>query len=249
MGSVAYLLQVSFFYTFAGFLIHPQWTIQGDALYYVLNVHEFSKPLGLVMLQHPLFMQQTTVAVLWLERYGALFFFIPFKNVYFRLMAIAGIMIFHIGIILCMELKLFQWICLIMLIGFLPTPFLNRILGNFTPGPGLSTEKRPRSWEPDLFRMPAYLSLIVTFFIVYVFFWNMGELENPKFKVPTQMQWVGHVFNLRQHWGCCHCPTTDDGWCVMPGRLRNGKIVDVYRSGAPVTWRTSSSKSWINNMP
>ena len=250
MGSVAYLLQISFFYFFAGFLkTHPQWTTQGTAMYYTLSINEFSKPLAHVLLQHPLLMKQMTFATLWIERWGALFFFIPFQNIYFRLTAIAAFILFHVGILLCMELRLFQWICLISLIGFLPTPFLNKILGKFSPQSTPSPEKIPSGWKPNLFTMPPYLSIIVAFFIVYVFVWNMGELEKPPLRVPPNMQWIGYTFNIYQHWGMfAPRPMTDDGWCVMPGKLRNGKIVDIFNAGRPVTWREPDSIPKLDKM-
>jgi len=250
MASVAYLLQISFFYTFAGLLkTHSQWTTQGTALYYVMNLDEFAKPFSHVLLQHPLLMQKMTSYFLWLERCGALFFFIPFKNTCFRLMTIATFTLFHIGILLSMELRLFQWICLIMLIGFLPTPFLNKILGPFSQKSKTPLENRPSTGKPDLFHMPPYLSAIVAFFIIYVFFWNMGELEKPQFRIPPSMQWIGYTLNIYQHWGMFGPrPMTDDGWCVMPGKLRNGKIVDVFNSGAPVTWGEPASIPKLNKM-
>jgi len=243
MGSAAYLLQICFFYTFAGLLkTHPIWTTQGTAIYYVLNIDALDKPFGHVLLQHPLLMQQLTFAVLWLEHWGAFFFFVPFKNAYFRLMTIAAFMLFQIGTLLCMELRLFPWICLIALAGFLPTPFLNKILGDFSQKSDTPPEKHSFFWKPDLFYMPPYLSAIIAFFIVYVFFSNMGELKNPLFKIPPQIRWIGHTFNINQHWGMfAPGPMTYDGWCVMPGKLRNGKIVDVFNSGAPVTWREPDS--------
>jgi hypothetical protein len=190
-----------------------------------------------------------TFAVLWLERYGALFFFIPFKNTYFRLTAIAAFMLFHIGIMLSMELRLFQWICLISLIGFLPTSFWNKLFGPYVPKTGASPEKKLSVWEPNLFRMSPYLNVIITLFIIYVFFWNMGELENSKFGIPVQLRWIGSVFNLRQHWGMfAPRPMTDDGWCVMPGELRDGKTVDIYNSGSPVTWKEPDSIPKLDKM-
>lgn len=239
MGTVAYLLQVSFFYTFAGFLkTAPPWTTQGTAIYYALNVDVFGKPLGHVLLQYPLLIHYMTFCILWLERYGALFFFIPFKNTYFRLTAIAAFMLFHIGILLSMELRLFQWICLIMLVGFLPTPFLNKILGDFALKPGTPPQEHRFTWKPNLFYMPPYLSLLIAFFLVYVFFWNMGELKKPPFRIPLQIRWIGQTFNLYQHWGMfAPRPMRDSGWYVMPGRLRNRKVVDIFNSGEPVTWK------------
>ncbi len=249
MGSVAYLLQISFFYTFASLLkTGPEWTTQGTAIYYALNVDELCKPFGHVLLQHPLLLHYTTFAVMCLERYGPLFFFIPFKNIYFRLTAILAFVFFHTGILLSMELRLFQWICLIALIGFLPTPFLNRVLGNFDPKSGTPLENQFSIWKPNLFYMPFYLSFIVAFFVVYVFFWNMGGLENAQFRIPPPMKWVGYAFDIRQTWGMFAPKPMDVGWCVMPGKLRNGKTVDIFNSGAPVTWKEPGSILKLDRM-
>jgi len=250
MGSMAYLFQISYFYTFAGLLkTHPQWTTQGTSLYYVMSIHEFGKPLGHILWQHPLLMKNMTFCILWLERCGAILFFIPFKNIYFRLIGITAFVLFHTGILLTMELRFFQWICLIMLIGFLPTPFLDKILGSFSQKQNSVPEDRPPFWKPNLFRMPPYLSIFVAFFIIYVFCWNMGELENSKFKIPPQMRWIGYTFNVYQHWGMFGPRSmTDDGWCVMPGKLRDGRVVDIFNSGKPVTWKEPESIPKLNRM-
>jgi hypothetical protein len=250
MGSVAYLVQICSFYTFAGFLkTDHQWTVQGNSLYYALNLDEFIKPLGHALLQHPLLLQQLTFSTLWLERWGALFFFIPFKNAYFRVVTVVAFMLLHIGIMLCMELRLFQWICLVMLLGFLPTSFLNRIFGKYSPRSNSTTANSLSIWKPNLFRMPTYLSIIVAFFITYTLFWNIGELRKPLLKIPSQLRWIGYTFNIYQHWGM-FAPRSmiDDGWCVMPGKLRNGDVVDVFNSGAPVTWQEPDSIEKLNKL-
>jgi len=249
MATMGYLLQISFFYTFAGFIkSHAQWTTEGTALYYTVSIHEFAKPSAQILLQHPRLMHYMTFYVLWLERYGSLFFFIPLMNTYFRLLAIVGFMLFHIGILLTMELRFFQWICLISLIGFLPTPFLNKILGPWPSSTDTALEKK-FSWRPNLFRMPPYMSIFIAFFIVYILFWNLSDLKVPNFAMPKSWRWVGHTFNVYQHWGMFGPrPMTDDGWCVMPGKLKNGKIVDVYNDGKALTWKEPDSIPKLDKM-
>ena len=43
-------------------------------------------------------------------------------------------------------------------------------------------------------------------------------------------------------------PMKDDGWCVIPGKLLNGKVVDVFNAGAPVSWNEPSSIEKLNKM-
>ncbi len=35
-------------------------------------------------------------------------------------------------------------------------------------------------------------------------------------------------------------PLTDDGWYVIPGQLKDGTVVDLFRDGAPVSWEKPS---------
>jgi hypothetical protein len=229
MASLAYLLQISFCYTFCGYLkSHPQWTTQGTAIGIALSGDQFIKPFGQNLLQYPALLKFLTFAVLNLERWGALFFFFPFKTTYVRFLTIIIFMSFHAGLLLSMELGLFQWVCLVMLIGFIPTPFLNTITGSFKSGLKQTT--------------PVYLNILIVFLIVYVFLWNVGELKNSKLGIPASLKSIGYALNINQRWSMyAPIPFGDDGWFVIPGQLRNGQEADILNSTDTISWQEPKS--------
>ncbi len=249
MGSAAFLLQVSFFYIFTGFLkSFPEWTRDHDAGYLLLSLHEFVKPLGTSLLSYPKLLEWMTVLSLNMERFGPFFFFIPFQTVPFRFVMVIIFVIFHLVLMVTLETGLFQWVCLIMFIGFLPTAFFDRILGKYEPHlpqeKGDVREKRSDGWAG----LPWYLNLIVGFLILYGFCWNLHDLLKPGSQMPKSVKWIGCALNLRQHWGMfAPGPMRDDGWFVIPGRLRNGTEVDLMKSdGAPVVWEEPPSIMELN---
>ena len=232
MGTFGYLMQIIFFYSFAGFLkTDPVWTTNGTGIYYALNVEQFGTPLAHTLLQFPALTHFLTFATLWVERFGPLLILSPFWTIQARLAALMALGLFHICLLFVMSLQFFHWICLASLIALIPSALLDKILGPFPP----------EQFNQKKEYMPLVLSLLGAFFIVYIFFWNMDGLENSKYKMPKQMIWVGYLFNINQHWGMyAPKPMTDDGWYVFPGKLRNGNIVDA-NTEKPVAWRQPAS--------
>jgi hypothetical protein len=223
MGTVGLFFQIIFFYVFAGFLkTSPVWTTDGTAVFYCLNVQMFGKPLDYCLLQHPHLLRYMTFAVLWLERWGAWFFLFPWKTTYVRLMTIAGFALFHIGLLLTMELKFFQWISLAALIVFLPTSLLDTIFRRW-----------PVKIQEHKVRRPLYGDFLAVFFIFYILLWNLMGLENSNYRISQQMQWIGRALNINQHWGMyAPYPMVQDGWFITPGKLRDGTMVDVRTGGS-----------------
>src|SRR5262249_53737191 len=54
---------------------------------------------------------------------------------------------------------------------------------------------------------------------------------------PQPFRGIFDIFQLDQHWNI-FAPNISrvSGWFVIPGKLRNGQEVDLYRDGAPVSW-------------
>ncbi len=101
-----------------------------------------------------------------------------------------------------------------------------------SPGPAEPIHVRPYAAGPKWWTQTVPLILLL-----YVLFWNLGTVQNSKWSVPGDMRWFGILFQLDQRWNM-FSPNVykDDGWYVIPGKLRDGTLVDIYRDGAPVTW-------------
>ncbi|HXV28005.1 MAG TPA: HTTM domain-containing protein, partial [bacterium] len=78
-------------------------------------------------------------------------------------------------------------------------------------------------------------NLLAFCLIVYVLFWDFAVVHF-KFGLPPQGEWFARLSGLEQGWGMFSPPMTDDGWYVIPGKLKNGKEIDLFKGGAPLSW-------------
>src|SRR5262249_20076294 len=93
--------------------------------------------------------------------------------------------------------------------------------------------------DPVPVRTPGWMNALAGFFLAYVFLWNVQTLDFERFRAvfPPQANWVGDSFGLGQMWDMfAPYPLRDDGWYVVVGTLEDGREVDLFRGGAPVTW-------------
>ena len=73
--------------------------------------------------------------------------------------------------------------------------------------------------------------------IGYVFILNLSTIPRLGLRVPERVRSASNVFGLDQGWNMfAPFPAKDDGWYVIPGKLRSGKIVDLFREGKEVSF-------------
>jgi hypothetical protein len=78
-------------------------------------------------------------------------------------------------------------------------------------------------------------NFLVPFFLLYVLLWNLGSVPGTPFRLSAPLQSLGWLLRLDQRWNMfAPYPFTDDGWYVIPGKLKNGAVVDLFKGGAPV---------------
>ncbi|MBI2682798.1 MAG: HTTM domain-containing protein [Acidobacteriales bacterium] len=90
-------------------------------------------------------------------------------------------------------------------------------------------------------RTSALNQTVALFFLAYVFWWNLGNV-NEKYVMPVEYHWIGIATRVDQIWDMFSPgPLRDDGWYVIPAQLKNGKEIDLWRNGAPVSWDRPSA--------
>jgi len=73
--------------------------------------------------------------------------------------------------------------------------------------------------------------------IGYVFVLNLSSVRRFNVRLPSPWQDVSVSAGLDQSWSMfAPFPAKDDGWYVIPGKLRDGATVDIFRGGQPVTF-------------
>lgn len=97
-----------------------------------------------------------------------------------------------------------------------------------------------RPWLAGLksFHLP---TIFVFVCLVYVIAFNISGYPTPIGAMPASVAGLGGLLRLDQKWNMFSpYPLLDDGWYVIPGILRNGTSVDVFRQTADIHWTKPS---------
>jgi hypothetical protein len=251
LGAMAFMAQIVLMYVFSALLkTGVEWRRDFSAIYYALSAEQYRYWLGNVLYKSPYVMKAMTLIVFWLEMLGSALFFIPVKNHLFRLLGVLVFGSFQLGLFLTMRLGLFPWVSIAALLIFLPGKFWE-IFTFLSSGLEKYAERLSLFMKANLPRAALFAgrqdcllgkpslvqAAIVIFLLVYVFFWNLTTLSPPAASINRNLVWIGHILRIDQKWDMfAPRPFTDDGWYVIPGTLRNGDIIDVFRGGKKVSW-------------
>jgi hypothetical protein len=239
IAPVGVALQIASVYWFAALPKHdPSWTVNYSATSLALRLDQFVTPIGYFLRDHlsGQLAILTFLVIMW-EAFGPFLLFFPFDRGQTRTAAVFGFMVMHIGFGTMMELGFFAWIGTLSIICLLPSWFWDvpaRRIGSWLDGKfgvGQPVSGPPWAIYPrELF----FLALIV-----YCFNWNLNnEKLTPRLRMPQGINWIGHVTRLDQRWNMFSPgPLTEDGWYVIRGEFRDGKVLDIFPAGGqPLTW-------------
>jgi hypothetical protein len=88
----------------------------------------------------------------------------------------------------------------------------------------------PSGPGPVVLRSLFAAEVLALFFILYILCWNLSTVS--ALTMPEQVAPLGPFLGLDQYWGMfAPAPPREDGWYVIPGKLRGGRRVDLM----PVT--------------
>src|SRR5690606_20538713 len=243
-ASLAYICQIAFLYYFSALLkSSPEWRSEFTAIYYALSIDQIIRPVGELLYPHYELLRLLTAGTFYLELVLPLLLFMPFYNAWFRMAIIIGITLLQFGIFLTMNVGLFTATAVVIMIGLLPTSFLdsfssrlsgtigslkifvNRLIQRY---PFMKERKKIAPARPRL-----SLEIIVVLALVYVLGWNMQTVG--KKVIPDNFLWIGSLFKLHQHWGM-FSPVVfkNDGWFIYAGTTQDGGEIDLLRNGARV---------------
>lgn len=87
------------------------------------------------------------------------------------------------------------------------------------------------------------LQLIAGVFLFIILVWTAGTVTD-KIHVPKSLVPVAQFFHLDQRWDMfAPHPFTSSYWYVMPGRLKDGSLVDVFSGASSLSWSKPASIS------
>lgn len=225
-ATIALLLQVCFIYWFSAILKSDiSWQHEGSAVWYALSNEFFSTSTGLLLLDYPNLLKVLTFSTLYLELLGPLFAFSPFWTSPLRTITALIFILFHlVALNLTMDLGLFPYVCAVGWIVFLPSWFWDRVL-----------KLETSTCNPLPYKANSVSSLFAVLSLAWILSWNLQSIH--VLSLPPQAYAVGSSLRLDQLWNMfAPFPLKDDGWFVIPAKLRNGKEVDLFTEGKPVCW-------------
>ena len=107
---------------------------------------------------------------------------------------------------------------------------------------GLSGFFKVLPWRTFSVSIPRWQQFLAGLFLVYVITYNISLYDRFNWKITENTDWVTEVqdfaaIGLYQNWKLfAPYPMKDDGWYVIPGKLADGQIVDLWRKGSSVNW-------------
>lgn len=91
-------------------------------------------------------------------------------------------------------------------------------------------------WGPLTVKQGLISSLLSVFFICYVYAWNSGDMGYPIY-VPRSWSFIASTLRIDQAWDMFSpYPMKNDGWIIIPGKLKNGRELDMLNGKRPVTY-------------
>jgi len=247
-GSLAFTIQIAIMYVCTALLkTGREWHHDYSAIYYVLSLDQFRILMGDFIYAHPLLMKLLTFMTYWTELFGSILFFIPYKTAFFRTIGIALFFLFQTGLLMTLRVGLFPLIAISCLFILIPSFFWEyfRNLSNFLEI-GITKlhvimdkvslfDTREQTDTPSKYYTYMKYCLLL-FFLCFVLYWNLCTATN-LMKLSSKAVWLGHLLRIDQKWDMFSPrPFVDDGWFIIPGKLRDGKTIDVYRNGKAVSW-------------
>ena len=245
-AGAALLFQVAFVYVFSALIKDKTaWLVSGDALYYALSVDMVTTAAGRSLLDSPGLLRFASRATFLLELIGPLFCFVPVRAAAFRTVVPLVFIAFHILLAVLLDIGLFPYVCMAAWLAFLPPAFWERIARQRVtkerrvPGtrPGVAPVCGTSSaGAPGPRRVSSALAgLLASVVFLHVFCWNIATMR-PGARLPAPVAWPAEQLRLAQRWAMFALPPRDDGWWVMPARLRDGSEVDLHGGASPVVW-------------
>lgn len=225
-GVWAYLLQISFVYGFTLLLkSDPMWHTDLTAVYYPLVNDQMARPLARSVLAHPALIQPMTAAVVLIWAVVTPMVLSPWRTAACRALIASLVMAIHFSLNLFIRMDFYPALSSVAMLGLLPAGIWER-RGRSDPRQDLHADGiRPR-WEAAL----------ITVLLSYAFLTNCASLGIPVW-IPRPLDAAGRLLHFRQNWGM-FAPSSrrPDGRLVFAGELEDGRRVDLFRHGAPLSW-------------
>lgn len=247
LASFAILIQLLSMYLFTALIKnHPEWNKDFLAIYYALQLEQFTTPLGAWLGQQLALTKFLTAVTFYLELYGPIALVVPVVVRYARWVVPLMFVGLHVSIAATMNLGMFPWICVAAWILFVPSGVWERLPGLKFPSwiqkLRMAFQLLPPvpQWQPAR-ALTVLKQLLIAFGLLAITSWNVNTLPWRSRPVPEWIRTYALPVRLDQYWGMfAPYPMRADGWFVVDGKLSDGKSFDPWNGKFPVTWQKPS---------
>ena len=236
VGTQAVMFQVCFMYLIASTLkFGPEWH-DGMAVYYALNLDAFAQPFGrgLLTALPPGALTLLTHAVMMLERIAPWWLLCPVAIGPSRAIAVAVYAGLQLGLGASLRLGLFPWISSVAMLPFLPTWWWERLQ---------HPQRQPQRQPVPVIRTGRWANGLAAAALIYIGCWELGAIAHlRRYQGAGPLNQLGSSLRLGQMWSMfAPYPDKHDGWFVIPGRLADGRVIDLFGGGKEVSWEKPAS--------
>ena len=223
-ASVALVLQIAVVYWSAGVAKWNATWLSGDAIRYVMSVHDHGTPCGEWLFGSGSLSRPLSWAVLAGELVGPMALLtLPTPSV--RLALVAAFMLFHAAICLTMSVGLFGYVGLAAWLAVLPAEAWDRLAAGSPDGPPPVVPHRWLSLGNGLCLAAGALAIA-----------SLAHDMAPSRTRPLP-RWLTALVDIpcmHQEWRMFDEVRPQEQWVYARGELADGRLVDVLRGGRPL---------------
>lgn len=257
IASGALLVQVSVVFVIAGLAKtgNPVWT-GGAGVFQSVDYQLLVTSFGQGLKSFPQVCTVLSYMVMSIELAGPLLLFVPWFQGPLRTVVLAAMVMMLLGFAATLRVGHFPWVSVAGLLPFVPSWLWDHVppragaLVTSSVQPILLWWRKmiPSAWRDGVggaagVRHPPpgrggrvarlFTESVAAAALIYSLLWNVGLWYDRDYVVPGPLGWLGETLNLRQRWGMfTRLPST--GWLMVPGTLRDGRTVDLFRRGGPL---------------
>lgn len=243
LATFCILIQLLSMYFFTALLKHdPEWNVDFLAIYYALQLEQFTTSFGQFLGQQLALTKILTAATYYLELLGPLTLVIPWVSRWARWAVPFMFMGLHLGIGSTMHLGTFPAICIVCWLLYLPGGIWDLVplrwpkLGERVLNLARKYLPRTARWQRSYWAGWAAQVLLLGG-LVAMMSWNINTLPFRERPVPEWIRLYALPLRLDQYWVMfAPRPMRADGWFVADGVLRDGTRFDPWNHNFPPDW-------------
>jgi hypothetical protein len=224
-GGAGYLIQICIAYLVPAFWkLHPVWITERSALYRTFELDQFTKPLGRWLMNFPSLLEVLTLGAFLIEWVAP--FLLLLGNGRARLAGVGLLVLLQVGIAMTMDLEFFPLVCLVSLLGCLPSTYWSEKV------------EPPQFVSSCRWATSALTTALAALAVALVLIWNGLVLANERKPPsdPSPLTVVLSALRLTQFWDLFSpVPRPVDSRFFVEARLADGATVDLLRSGRPLS--------------